>query len=447
MITNHHLQSVARRAIACGLTAALVFTSAAPVAYADPQSDLDAARQRIESLTSSLNDFQDKLATASSDLENTQYDIDENQSKIDDTQQQLGVAKDDLSKNVHDSYISGGISLMDIVAGSNSFSDFVTNVYYATRMSDAQSEKISAVTTLQSQLKSEQSDLEARQASQQKTIDDINAQISEYNQKVAEAQDYYDGLSTEVQQQLAQEAQNEVSEANENGTEPSTTATTVTQLASGTATASEVQDTAQPTDNSGTETGGTTADSGAADTSDSSGSTGTSGGTSSNGGSSSSKGTSSSGSSNSSSTRTQTKTQSTPTTNSGGNKGTSGGSRSSSSSGSKASAGGGLSTAYAMIGVPYVWSGTSTSGVDCSGLVNVCYGSKRGRTTYQMIASLKASGSWKTDKSQLQVGDLVFPSTGHVGIYIGNNKMIHAPSPGRTVCITTVYAFIGGGTY
>ena len=128
MITNHHLQSVARRAVACGLTAALMFASAAPVAYADPQSDLDAARQQIESLTSSLSDLQDKLATASSDLENTQYDIDENQSKIDDTQQQLDVAKDDLSQNVHDSYTSGGISLMDIVAGSDSFSDFVTNV-------------------------------------------------------------------------------------------------------------------------------------------------------------------------------------------------------------------------------------------------------------------------------------------------------------------------------
>ena len=100
-----------------------------------------------------------------------------------------------------------------------------------------------------------------------------------------------------------------------------------------------------------------------------------------------------------------------------------------------------------MIGVPYVWGGTSASGVDCSGLVCYSYGYKRGRTTYDMIGSLQATGDWKTSMSELSVGDLVFPSSGHVGIYIGNGQMIHAPSPGRTVCIASVYSFIGGGTY
>ncbi len=120
---------------------------------------------------------------------------------------------------------------------------------------------------------------------------------------------------------------------------------------------------------------------------------------------------------------------------------------SSGGSGGHAASGGGLSTAYAMIGVPYVWGGTSTSGVDCSGLVNVCYGGARGRTTYAMIGSLQASGDWKTSMSELNVGDLVFPHSGHVGIYIGDGMMIHAPSPGRTVCIAPVYSFYGGGPY
>ena len=116
-------------------------------------------------------------------------------------------------------------------------------------------------------------------------------------------------------------------------------------------------------------------------------------------------------------------------------------------SGGHAASGGGLSTAYSMIGVPYVWGGTSTSGVDCSGLVNVCYGGARGRTTYSMIGSLQASGDWKTSMSELNVGDLVFPHSGHVGIYIGDGMMIHAPSPGRSVCIAPVYSFYGGGAY
>ena len=120
---------------------------------------------------------------------------------------------------------------------------------------------------------------------------------------------------------------------------------------------------------------------------------------------------------------------------------------SSGGSGGHAAAGGGLSTAYDMIGVPYVWGGTSTSGVDCSGLVNVCYGGARGRTTYAMISSLQSTGDWKTSMSELNVGDLVFPHSGHVGIYIGDGMMIHAPSPGRSVCIAPVYSFYGGGPY
>jgi cell wall-associated NlpC family hydrolase len=64
-----------------------------------------------------------------------------------------------------------------------------------------------------------------------------------------------------------------------------------------------------------------------------------------------------------------------------------------------------------------------------------------------MIASLQASGDWKTSMSELSYGDLVFPSSGHVGIYIGDGMMIHAPHPGANVKIASVYSFIGGGTY
>jgi cell wall-associated NlpC family hydrolase len=46
------------------------------------------------------------------------------------------------------------------------------------------------------------------------------------------------------------------------------------------------------------------------------------------------------------------------------------------------------------------------------------------------------------------VGDLVFTSAGHVGIYTGNHTMIDAPYPGRTVVQRTIWTtIIGGGTY
>lgn len=109
--------------------------------------------------------------------------------------------------------------------------------------------------------------------------------------------------------------------------------------------------------------------------------------------------------------------------------------------------GGGLDTAYRLLGTPYVWGGESPAGTDCSGLVVQAYGYARGRTTWEMIASLKASGDWKTSLSSLKVGDLIFPHDGHVGIYLGDGKMIHASSDQQKVVIGNVYKFLGGGTY
>lgn len=126
---------------------------------------------------------------------------------------------------------------------------------------------------------------------------------------------------------------------------------------------------------------------------------------------------------------------------------TSGNTSSGSSSTSRASSGGGLGTAYAAIGSPYVYGADGPDSFDCSGLVCYCYGYGRGRTTYDMIDSLQSDGSWKSSMSELSAGDLVFTDYGHVGIYLGDGTMIHAPTPGRTVCTTTVWSCIGGGTF
>jgi hypothetical protein len=93
-------------------------------------------------------------------------------------------------------------------------------------------------------------------------------------------------------------------------------------------------------------------------------------------------------------------------------------------------------------GTPYVWGGNSlTSGVDCSGLVQQVYkhfGIDISRTTYSQIGEGKA-----VKMNELQAGDMVFfdtnPNTAgpdHVGLYLGNGKMLHAPRPGKSVEIT-----------
>lgn len=99
--------------------------------------------------------------------------------------------------------------------------------------------------------------------------------------------------------------------------------------------------------------------------------------------------------------------------------------------------------AYAntFIGVPYVWGGTTPRGFDCSGLMLYVYrhfGIKLPRLSQQQRYAGKV-----ISKSEAQPGDMVNWYT-HVGLYIGNGYMIHAPRPGRHVEISRVW---GNPTY
>jgi murein DD-endopeptidase len=93
--------------------------------------------------------------------------------------------------------------------------------------------------------------------------------------------------------------------------------------------------------------------------------------------------------------------------------------------------------AKSMIGQPYRYGGQSPGGFDCSGLVRYSYksvGIKTARTSKELRKQTK-----KISRKKMRAGDLVFfkgwVRTGHVGIYVGNGRFIHAPSSGKKVKI------------
>lgn len=100
---------------------------------------------------------------------------------------------------------------------------------------------------------------------------------------------------------------------------------------------------------------------------------------------------------------------------------------SSSSSGSRYSGGSGSSVvdyATQFVGNPYVWGGTSlTNGADCSGFVQSVYnnfGVSLPRTSYE-----QQNAGREVSYSEAQPGDLICYG-GHVAIYMGNGKIVHA---------------------
>jgi cell wall-associated NlpC family hydrolase len=90
------------------------------------------------------------------------------------------------------------------------------------------------------------------------------------------------------------------------------------------------------------------------------------------------------------------------------------------------------------VGVPYRWGGSSPSGgFDCSGLVYWAYG-RLGVDVPHSSYALYALGR-RVDRSRMRPGDLLFfYGEGHVGIYIGRGRMVHAPHTGARVQVVSL---------
>lgn len=108
-----------------------------------------------------------------------------------------------------------------------------------------------------------------------------------------------------------------------------------------------------------------------------------------------------------------------------------------------------ISYAESKIGIPYLWGGNGTADqggrFDCSGLMKAAYakaGIKLPRVANDQYNTTGVHPSW----DELKPGDLVFfgqkgdsRSIHHVGMYIGNGKMVHAPRTGTKIRINDVH--------
>lgn len=111
--------------------------------------------------------------------------------------------------------------------------------------------------------------------------------------------------------------------------------------------------------------------------------------------------------------------------------------------------------AVAQLGTPYRWGGSSAeNGFDCSGLTQYAYRAAElplPRTSYQQYRATR-----RVARDELRPGDLVFfrlsgSRIDHVGIYVSENRFIHAPSSGKTVTFSRLdkgfwaRRYVGGG--
>ncbi len=99
-----------------------------------------------------------------------------------------------------------------------------------------------------------------------------------------------------------------------------------------------------------------------------------------------------------------------------------------------------IAYAYAQRGDRYVWGASGPSKWDCSGLVSVAFKKGAGIRLPHFTGGIQKRG-YKVSRKNLKRGDIIFPQRGHVGIYLGGGKMIHASSGKGKVVVSKVYGF------
>ena len=104
-----------------------------------------------------------------------------------------------------------------------------------------------------------------------------------------------------------------------------------------------------------------------------------------------------------------------------------------------------INRAHTLLGTPYRWGGMSLDeGFDCSGMLVYLFKNEANIHVPRTTSAMLNADLPKVARHKLKPGDAVFFSTqggtrsNHVGLYIGDNRFIHAPRKGKTVRIDSL---------
>jgi peptidoglycan hydrolase CwlO-like protein len=202
-------RSLLRLAAGAGTLAAV---SSHPVfALADTQSDLDAAEQQYAEVQKQLDQIGTDYAAISQKQSETLDEIYDVQTQIDDVTQQISdkeaslkEKRERLASNVSSNYKDGNTGVVDMLLGAKSIEELVSNVYYFDRISKESRELIDSINEEKQALDQNKADLEAYQENLQVVQAQQAEQLQEMQDKQAEAQQVLTSLDAQVKQLMEQ---------------------------------------------------------------------------------------------------------------------------------------------------------------------------------------------------------------------------------------------------
>lgn len=393
--------------LALGLAATIALSSFPVSAQADPTSS--ELQQRVNEAYAQLLDYSQQAEVAGNQLEQVKSDLASVQDQIAQTKQEIADKQAELeqdqkalSSRLSSSYKRGDASLLGVVLGSSDFGELFSNLFYANKVAARDRDAIDTVRTAKQELTDQQTALEQQEAEKKQLVAEQEQKTAAVQQRASQMQSYYQGLDSDLQAALANEA--------------------AVQAAQDALTKQQAQE-------AGSNSGATNSGNASSNT----------------------------GSNSNANTNTNTNTNAGSNSNPSSKPSQNTGSSSSGNTNSGSAPGGILAFAQSKIGCAYSYGGVGPSAYDCSGLVYAAYknaGLSIARTADAQYRQVADAGHLVKDVSSLKPGDLVFfyPGIGHVGVYEGNGSFVHASTYGVGVIRSSLYsayyasAFQGGGS-
>lgn len=168
------------------------------------QAEYEAAMAELAYIGQQLEEAQYNLSLCQASLDATNQQIAELEASIVEKQAELAQAQDVLAGRIRANYTSGGVDLLEVLLSAATFDDFVSRLYYAGKVSDADAEAIQDVKDIKAELEEQERQLNEQRVQQEQLLWEQQQYTDELDATVAYYQDYTAGLSAEVYALMAQ---------------------------------------------------------------------------------------------------------------------------------------------------------------------------------------------------------------------------------------------------
>lgn len=416
------------------------------VQYLD--SKVESYRKQVETVSANLNnkeqkdveELQSSIESLEEKIESSEEKIVECQSNISATQQKIEEKEDLLKDRMYDTQeYNNSNSYIDYIFGAKNFSDFLSRVSGINEITEYDRELINELALYKKKISSEKEEIE-------KQKDSLTSSKNNQKSKLKKLQAFYENQAKEQQQNLTVTTSeyNELCRMQDNlrlhDEKISQAASNVIQVSN----KSNTSDNSNKSNNN-KESDSKTNNSPSMPNLDNTNNSNSSSNQESN------KDNTSNGNSSSCLNNSNNLNNSKPPVKNNGSNNTSNSNNSNNSNSSSDTTNSELNTgtkivnyALSKLGCSYVWGATGPSTFDCSGLVYWSHRQAGIKIPRYTSYTMNSAGVY-VSRSEMKPGDVIlFSSTGtssgihHVGIYIGNNKMVHAPHTGDVVKITSL---------